>query len=62
MTVAINVPLNDYIKAAGDPDEIDVADVRSNFNEKRWVRSNHIRTLLTLTAFGCLVWALLELA
>lgn len=62
LTVAINVPLNDYIKAAGDPNHIDVAEVRSRFNEERWLRSNHIRTLLTLLAFGCLCWALVELA
>lgn len=62
LTIAINVPLNDYIKAAGDPDEIDVARVRETFNEKRWASSNHMRTLLTLIAFGCLCWALLELA
>lgn len=61
-TVAINVPLNDYIKGAGDPGEIDVAQVRREFNENRWIRSNHIRTLLTLIAFGCLCWALVELA
>lgn len=61
MTVAKNVPLNDCIKAAGDPDQIDVAYLRSNYNEKRWVRSNHIRTLLTLVAFSCLCWALIEL-
>lgn len=62
LTITVNVPLNDYIKAAGDPDQIDVADVRGTFNEKRWVRSNHIRTLLTLIAFVCLCWALLERA
>lgn len=61
LTVAINVPLNDYIKAAGDPDQIDVKEVRGTFNEKRWVRSNHIRTVLTLIAFGCLCWALIQL-
>lgn len=61
-TIAINVPLNDYIKGAGDPDQIDVTEVRREFNEKRWIRSNHIRTLLTLIAFGCLCWALLEMA
>ena len=61
LTVAINVPLNNYIKAAGDPTTIDVSQVRSRFNEKRWIRSNHIRTVLTLLAFACLCWALLEL-
>ena len=58
LTVAINVPLNDAIKAAGEPDEIDVAQTRRDFNEPRWVRSNLIRTLLTWGAFGCLAWAL----
>ena len=61
-TIAVNVPLNDYIKGAGNPNEIDVTDVRRTFNEKRWVRSNHIRTLLTLVAFGSMCWALVELA
>ena len=58
LTVAINVPLNDAIKAASSPDEIDVTQIRRDFNEPRWVRSNLIRTVLTLGAFGCLAWAL----
>lgn len=61
LTVAINVPLNNYIKTAGEPATIDASQVRSRFNEKRWIRSNHIRTLLTLLAFGCLCWSLVEL-
>ena len=59
-TVTINVPLNDGIKAVGDPDQIDAAEVRSAFNEQRWVRSNLVRSILTLAAFGCLLWALVE--
>jgi uncharacterized membrane protein len=36
ITVAINVPLNDEIKTAGDPDRIpDLAAVRARFNESR---------------------------
>lgn len=59
VTVAVNVPLNDGIKAAGDPDRIsDLAAVREEFNEMRWLSSNHLRTVLTLAAFGCLAWAL----
>ena len=61
-TIAINVPLNDEIKAAGDPDRItDLAAVRDQFNETRWVVSNHFRTVATTVAFGCLTWALVAL-
>jgi uncharacterized membrane protein len=60
-TVRINVPLNDRIKAAGDPDQIeDLAGVRERFNEARWVRWNTIRTVLSLLAFGLLAVALLN--
>ena len=59
ITMAINVPLNDAIKAAGDPDGIaDLAAVRANFHEARWVAWNLVRTLATTVAFGCLTWAL----
>lgn len=59
VTVSVNVPLNDGIKAAGDPDRIsDLAAVREEFNEMRWLWFNHLRTVLTLAAFGCLTWAL----
>jgi uncharacterized membrane protein len=60
-TIRINVPLNDAIKAAGDPDEIeDLAGVRERFNEARWIRWNTIRTVLSLLAFGLLVVASLS--
>jgi uncharacterized membrane protein len=53
------VPLNDAIKAAGDPDRIpDLAAVRERFNEARWVRWNLARAVATTAAFGCLAWAL----
>jgi uncharacterized membrane protein len=56
ITVAINVPLNDAIKAAGDPDRIaDLAGVRRDFGEARWVAWNHVRVLLTTTSFVLLV-------
>jgi uncharacterized membrane protein len=59
-TIRINVPLNDGIKAAGDPDRIaDLASVRKRFNEPTWVRWNNIRTVLSLLAFGLLVITLL---
>jgi uncharacterized membrane protein len=38
ITLAVNVPLNDALKAAGDPDRIaDLAAVRDQFDEARWV-------------------------
>jgi len=59
ITIAINVPLNDEIKGAGDPDQIaDLGAVRATFNESRWARWNLVRVLTSTTAFGCLAWAL----
>lgn len=61
-TLTINVPLNDQIKAAGDPDRIsDLSAVRTQFNEARWLASNHFRTIATTAAFACLTWALVLL-
>ena len=60
-TVAVNVPLNDAIKAAGPPDGIaDLNDVRRRFDEAKWTRWNVARTLLSIAAFVCLAWALVE--
>jgi uncharacterized membrane protein len=59
ITVAVNVPLNDEIKAAGDPDRIaDLAAVRDAFHETRWVAWNIVRAIASTVAFGCLAWAL----
>jgi uncharacterized membrane protein len=59
ITVVVNVPLNDAIKAAGSPDRItDLTQVRRQFNEARWVGWNLVRAILTTAAFACLVWAL----
>ena len=41
--MAVNVPLNDAIKAAGDPDRINVAQVRDAFNESKWAACNYVR-------------------
>ena len=61
VTVAVNVPLNDALKAAGDPDQIaNLATVRDQFHETRWAAWNMIRVVTTTTAFGCLAWALVE--
>ena len=58
-TMRINVPLNDEIKAAGDPGRIaDLAAVRDRFHEARWVGWNVFRAVASTVAFGCLAWAL----
>jgi uncharacterized membrane protein len=59
VTVAVNVPLNDAIKAAGNPDHIhDLASVRERFHETRWAAWNLVRVVTSTGAFGCLAWAL----
>jgi uncharacterized membrane protein len=59
ITIVVNVPLNDAIKAAGDPDRIrDLAAVRDRFNEARWAGWNLVRAVTSTAAFGCLAWAL----
>jgi uncharacterized membrane protein len=61
ITIAVNVPLNDALKAAGDPDHIkDLAHVREQFHEARWVAWNLVRTVASLGAFVSLAWALVE--
>jgi uncharacterized membrane protein len=58
ITFAVNVPFNDAIKAAGEPDAIDVAGVRARFDEARWSQWNLVRALLTTASFACLACAL----
>jgi uncharacterized membrane protein len=59
VTIAVNVPLNDELKAAGDPDRIaDLAAVREQFGESRWAAWNVARAVATTAASGCLAWAL----
>jgi uncharacterized membrane protein len=59
VTLAVNVPLNDALKAAGDPDRIrDLAAVRERFHEARWAAWNLLRVVTATTAFGLLAWAL----
>jgi uncharacterized membrane protein len=58
VTFAVNVPLNNELNAAGDPDRIaDLAAVRERF-EATWVRWNFLRAAGSTAAFGCLLWAL----
>jgi len=58
ITMAVHVPLNDEIKAAGDPDRIDLVAVRAAFHETRWVAWNVVRAVASTAAFVCLAWAL----
>ncbi len=61
ITMAIHEPLNDALRAAGDPDRIaNPAAVRDAFHETRWVAWNIVRTIATTAAFGCLAWALVR--
>ena len=59
VTVVVNVPLNDAIKAAGNPEHVrDLASIREHFHETRWAAWNLVRTVTTTGAFACLAWAL----
>jgi uncharacterized membrane protein len=58
ITVGVNMPANDRLKAAGDADVIDVAAARTEFGESRWVRWNLVRVVLSVAAFVALLWSL----
>ena len=55
ITIAVNVPLNDALKAATDPN---FAAVRDRFDEARWAGWNLVRAVTSTAAFACLAWAL----
>jgi uncharacterized membrane protein len=58
ITMTLNVPLNEQLAAAGDPDRIsDLAAVRAAF-EGPWVRWNILRTALTTGSLIALAIAL----
>jgi uncharacterized membrane protein len=59
ITFVVNVPLNNALKAAGDPDRMpNVAAVRASFNEARWTTFNMVRVATSLLSFALLAWAL----
>jgi uncharacterized membrane protein len=59
VTVAFNIPLNDELAEAGDPERIaDPARVRDDFYGP-WVAWNIVRTVASAAALGCLGYALL---
>jgi uncharacterized membrane protein len=47
ITFAVHLPLNDAVKAGREP-----------FQEARWVAWNVVRAVLSVAAFGLLMWAL----
>jgi uncharacterized membrane protein len=58
VTFGINIPLNDELDRAGDPDRVaDLAHVRNQF-EGPWVAANIVRTLLSTAAVAALGRAL----
>jgi uncharacterized membrane protein len=57
ITMRVNVPRNNEIKAATDPD---LTAVRSRFDEARWVRWNNVRAIASTAALACLAWGLAE--
>jgi uncharacterized membrane protein len=58
ITFVVHIPLNDDLRNAGDPAQIDdLAAVRDDFVTP-WVVWDIVRTLASAGAFGALVWAL----
>ncbi|MDO3702981.1 DUF1772 domain-containing protein [Micromonospora sp. C28SCA-DRY-2] len=58
VTGTVNVPLNNQLAAAGDPDRVaDLAAVRDRFTAT-WVRWNLVRAVASTAAFTLLGWAL----
>jgi uncharacterized membrane protein len=59
VTVAVHLPLNNGLKAAGEPDRLpDPGAVRARFDVARWERWNVARAVASTVALGCLAWAL----
>jgi len=61
ITARVHLPRNDALKAAGDPRALPaagLAEARATFDEGRWVRWNLVRAGTSVTATGCLAWAL----
>ncbi|TDC36195.1 DUF1772 domain-containing protein [Micromonospora sp. 15K316] len=58
VTMALNVPLNNALAQAGDPDRLaDLAAVRDRF-APAWIRWNLLRAVASTAGFVLLTWAL----
>ena len=57
-TVLFNLPSNIAILSAGDRSQMDVSQVRKNFNEGAWMYSNHFRAMTCTLATFCLSLAI----
>lgn len=58
VSFGVNIPLNDQLDRAGDPERVaDLAAVRDDF-ERPWVAANLVRTVLSTAALACLGRAL----
>ncbi|WP_026932511.1 DUF1772 domain-containing protein [Glycomyces tenuis] len=58
-TGRFNIPLNNALKEAGDPDKTDVAAARERFDAATWVRWHNIRTVLCVFSLVCMIVALM---
>lgn len=57
-TIGVNVPLNDQLMAAGDPEEFgDLAGLRERV-EAKWIAWNTVRGVASLGSLAALAWAL----
>ena len=55
ITIAVNVPLNDALKARGDVAGAEATAARQAFTEGRWVAWNWFRVVANVGALVCLV-------
>ncbi|MGH9245519.1 MAG: DUF1772 domain-containing protein [Acidimicrobiales bacterium] len=58
LTQTFNVPLNNEITDAGDPNIVNVTQVREDFREGWWRAWNWVRSATSTAAFACLAWTL----
>ncbi|MFG3257084.1 DUF1772 domain-containing protein [Streptomyces sp. NPDC048172] len=62
ITSAVNVPLNDQLAGAANPDSASGAAAAREKFESSWVLWNTVRALVHTAAFVCLLWALITYA
>lgn len=60
LTFGLHIPLNNALDAAGPPGRAPDPSAARRAYEERWVRWNHVRTLLCTGSFVSLSWALTQ--